>query len=77
MTMGISDLERLILRTLLENGASTLLDIAVRSLVQPDRVVDAISSLLDKGLIRAVERPKGIERRVYLLTRRGVELLEG
>lgn len=75
--MGISDLERLILRTLLENGASTLLDIAVRSLVQPDRVVDAISSLLDKGLIRAVERPKGIERRVYLLTRRGVELLEG
>jgi len=70
---GISDLERLILRTLLENGASTLLDIAVRSLVQPDRVVDAVSSLLDKGLIRAVERPRGIERRVYLLTRPGVE----
>ena len=72
MMFEISDLERLILRTLLENGASTLLDIAVRSLVQPDRVVDAVSSLLDKGLIRAVERPKGIERRVYLLTRRGV-----
>ena len=68
--------ERLILECISENGGSTVLGIAVRALVQPDRTLDALLSLLDKGLIRSVERPKGIERRVYFLSPKGSKVME-
>lgn len=67
----LSSLERIVLKTLSQAGPLTPLEMAVRSLIHPDNILDALFSLMDKGLVYRRERPKGIERHLYFLNERG------
>jgi len=67
----LSSLERIVLKTLSQAGPLTPLEVAVRSLIHPDSILDALFSLMDKGFVYRRERPKGIERYLYFLSEKG------
>ena len=75
--MELPSLERIVLNILSQSGPLTPLEMAVRSLIHPDSILDALFSLMDKGFVYRRERPEGIERYLYFLSEKGSAMTSG
>ncbi|HLF26963.1 MAG TPA: winged helix-turn-helix transcriptional regulator [Anaerolineae bacterium] len=71
----LSEDDLIILKGLLATGSATPTDLAVRMGLISENLEPRLRKLQAKGLVSVTERPAGIEREIYRLSRTGQSLL--
>ena len=71
----LSEDDLIVLKGLLATGAATPTDLAVRMGRVSEDLEPRLKKLRTKGLVEAQERPAGLEREIYRVSRVGQSLL--
>jgi len=71
MLAALSEEDRELLEQIQRLGAATPIELAVKTLRQPDEVRPELERLQQAGLVKVRHRHSGYERNIYLLTSEG------